>query len=377
MTRHDNGIYYFLGNITSHVTHALPLYRELGGTFVVTSRNARVALEKYDLSVVCVDDIPHLWKWQGKRPHRITQYITLDHRFAKTIDFLNTHATVVLFYELFDFTNELNLTQPKKVFLTHGNMLKNYFKMHPRRLEIFEQYDYMAALGPFMKQEFIRAGIAQDKLVDIGIARTDEVSALAGKVEITDRLVRGGVPSDKTIVSYLPTFWGDSSVERLGPKILEHIADDYTVLFRPHPQTPQKILKSYSRALTRPNIFYLPEKGSGQPTLLDIYAGSSVIIGDVSSVMLEALLLNKPIIFAESDSRSNIDPHDQLTGIKNISQHITMRNVENVTETVREAIARGIEPKLWSQSKKESFFDANGGSVKSIANFVRSLSRDD
>jgi len=373
MARHDNGIYYFLGTITSHVLHALPLHKVLGGTFVVTSKNAAETLKEYGVPVVCLDDIPHILKWQGRRPHRITHYTALDKRFTKTADYLNSHAKVVLFYELFDIASELTLTTPKKIFLTHGNMLKNYFKMHPRRLEIIKQYDYMAALGPFMKQEFIRSGIDQKKLVEIGIARTDEVTALAKKVAVSDILTRAGVPSTKPIVSYLPTFWGDSSVESLGVKLLENIPDSYTMLFRPHPQTPSKILKHYKQVLARKNIFYLPEDGPTSPSLLDIYAASSVIVGDVSSVMLEAILLDRPLIFMSPDTKTNIEPHDQLRTIREFSELISDSNVSEVDTALATSIKRGIDLQTWSDSKDNAFFHHDGTSVKSIAVFVRQL----
>jgi len=376
MTDSSNGIYYFLGNITSHVLHALPLYKELGGTFIVTSKRAQASLKEYGVPVVCVDNVPYVWKWQGRRPRRITEYLDIDHRFDKTVSLLNMHSTVVVFYELFNFADELDFEKPKKIFLTHGNMLKNYFKMHPQRLENIKQYDYMAALGPFMKREFIRSGIDKNKLIDIGVARTDDVLALARKVTITDKLTALGVPSDKPVVSYLPTFWGDSSVEKLGPKILENISDDYSIIFRPHPQTPQKILNKYSSLLTRKNVFYVPERGSDKPSLLDIYASSSVIIGDASSVMLEALLLDKPLVFAEPDSHANVDPHNQLIEVERFSQHISIEHVSDTTDIIEKAIAKGIDHNLWDQSKATSFFDAHGGSTQSIARFIQSLKKE-
>lgn len=372
-TRSNNGVYYFLGNITSHALHAIPLYQKLGGTFVTTSKAAKSILDDYNLPTIYIDDIPHIWRWQGRRPHRINEYTTLDDRFKKTVNFLNSHAKVVVFYELFDFSGDTTLTQPKKVFLTHGNMLKNYFKMTPRRLEIIEEYDYMAALGPFMKQEFIRSGIDKKKLVDIGIARTDEVISLANKISISDKLTHLGVPANKPIVSYLPTFWGDSSVGELGIQILGNISDDYTVLFRPHPQTLPKIIKKYREVLSRPHIFYLPENGQTHASLLDIYAASSAIIGDASSVMLEAILLNKPLLFAQPDSISNIDSHNQLEKITSISENISPSNVQDIVTIVSNSIKKGINRGLWDKSKATCFFNHDGTSTEKIARFIRSL----
>ncbi len=365
----DNGIYYFLGNMASHILHALPLYKEIGGTFVVTSHKAAKVLSLYDVPYVCIDDVPYVWKWNGKRPQRTHEYIAIDNKFAKTTNYLNLNARVVIFYELFDYPG---LSEPRRVFLTHGNMLKNYFKMHPRRLEIINQYDHMAALGPFMKQEFIRSGIDRRKLIDIGIARTDEVIAEAS-ANTTERIQQLGIPTDKPVVSYLPTFWGDSTVDGLGIQILDNISEDYTVIFRPHPQTPKKIISKYAKVLSHNNVFFLPETGGTQPSLIDVYAASSIIIGDLSSVMLEAILLNKPLIFALPPSQTNIEPHSQLENIKRICKNVSSDNVANINTIIKESLNTGINKDVWENTKANSFFYSGGGSAKAIAKFIHSL----
>jgi CDP-glycerol glycerophosphotransferase (TagB/SpsB family) len=371
----DNGIYYFLGNITSHILHALPLYKELGGTFIVTSKNAAYKLEKnYNIKAIYKDNVPFIWKWIGKRPKRQREYLQIDGRFRHTIDFLNTNARVVIFYEVFEFSDELKLNKPKKVFLTHGNMLKNYFKMHPKRLEMIRKYDYMAAIGPYMKQEFLKTGIPSDKLVDIGIARTDDVIKKRNNHTLPESLALLGIENNKPIVSYLPTFWGDSSVEILGPKLLEKISSDYTVIFRPHPQTPMKIISKYSEVIEdKPNIFYLPEGNSNRVSLLDIMGISDVIIGDISSVMLEAVLLNIPLVFAEPDTKNNIESHSQLDEIINYSSKISEHNVALLNEILADSINRGIDESLWRKTIERDFFFADGTSTRSISDFIHSI----
>jgi CDP-glycerol glycerophosphotransferase (TagB/SpsB family) len=370
----NNGIYFFLGNITSHILHALPLYKEIGGTFVVTSKKAARELErKYQVPVVYKDDIPHVWRWTGKRPQRVKEYIQIDKRLRRTVNFLNDSAHIVIFYELFEFAEDVRLNNPKTVFLTHGNMLKNYFDMHPQRLETITYYDYMAALGPFMRDEFIRSGIDKTKLVDIGIARTDEIHAIAGSIQVSDKLKRIGVPSDRPVVSYLPTFWGDSSVSKLGISILESASEDYTVLFRPHPQTPKQIIDRYSDVISRPNVFYLPEVDQSHPSLLDVYMASSVIIGDLSSVMLEAILLDKPLVFAKPDTSSNVNLHNQLQDIQTYCAAITPENVDDISQVISETIQKGIDTQTWNASKERSFFNYDGTSVQRIKDFLNTL----
>ena len=72
----NNGIYYFLGNIPQHITHALPLHALIGGTIIVTSKAALDTLAPYDIPAVYIDDAPDL-------------FLELDSTIKKTIDNLN------------------------------------------------------------------------------------------------------------------------------------------------------------------------------------------------------------------------------------------------------------------------------------------------
>lgn len=367
----DSQIYYFLGNITSHVLHALPLFEKIGGTFIVTSKDAERKLLDYKVPVICIDNVPYLWQRTNLRPRRVYEYITLDKRFEKTIEYLNIHASVVIFYELFDLPEEITL-QPKKIFLTHGNMLKNYFSMHPRRLEIIKKYDYMSALGPFMRRQFLDSGIPSSKLVDIGIARTDSVVQTKQELGLPESLKRAGISAKKPIVAYMPTYWGESSIDNLGIELLFSISEMYTVLFRPHPQTPKKILKKYHTILLKNNIHFVPESNSNTISLIDIFAASSLIIGDMSSVMLEAILIDKPLLFIGTAQKDKYS-HKQISSIIEYSEKITDKNIRQVNTLIERAIKAGIDTKIWETAKQECFYNYKNDSVQAIVKFIKSL----
>lgn len=372
-SKQGNGIYYFIGNITSHVIHALPLYNRIGGTFIVTSQKSVQTLVYYKVPVICIDDVPYIWRKGHIKPIRQYEYTKLDHRHQLTVDFLNHNATVVIYYELFEFADGLELTKPKKIFLTHGNMLKDYIKMYPKRLKLIQtQYDYMAALGPYMKKQFILNGVPKEKLINIGIARSDEIIKLKRKIIISPRLKKLGISRNKPVISYLPTFWGDSSVESLGIKITKFISHDYELLVRLHPQTPNKIIKKY-RNMYSDNVHLFHEGDKYAVGLLDILGASSVIIGDLSSVMLEALILEKPLIFVDTDTSGNSMENSQLDEIRNYSLKLTTNNIQNLNNIISKSIERGIDPALWSKAKKRCFYNPDGDSIGSIAKFIESL----
>lgn len=361
----QSGIFYFLGNIPSHIAHALPLYNKIGGTFVVTSKQAQETLQIYDVPVVCIDDVPDL-------------FLEFDMRIRNTVRMLNKEARVVLFYELFAFPKLATLTKPKKIFLTHGNMLKSYMTANPHRLKIFRSYDYMASLGPYLRRQFIEAdGIPPQKLIDVGIARTDEVIKHKGSVFGYRSLAKElGLDDSKPLISYMPTFWGASSVYHIGKELVRNLPDEYNLVFRPHPQTPAPVIAEYEFIIKdKPTVRFVADGMSRNIDMLTLLNASSAIVGDVSSVMLEAILADKPLLFAEVTGREEIEAQD-LSSISELVDYSTKLNIDNIHDIkniLSNTLVRGIDQSIWRTIKERVFFHYDGTSVKSIAEFVSSL----
>ena len=368
----DTGIYYFLGNITSHILHALPLHKELGGTFVVLSEKAKQEVEKYGVPVICIDNKP--WRWQrfGWRLKPVHHYLEIDESLRKTSQFLNVRAKVVIFYELYDFSTSVRITKPKTIFLTHGNMLKDYMANN-NRLITLNQYHYMASLGPRLKKIFIEHdGIDPAKLVDVGVARTDNLVKNRGIVWIDPGLsAETGIDSKKKIITYVPTFWGQSSVYDSGLHLIKNFPERYVLIFRPHPQTPPSLLRKYLHIIrSKPNVIYAPEGLYQSATLENILAASSVVVGDISSVMLEAILINKPLIFMKLGNGSLPSAYDAIEEVVEISQKLGL-DTYDVGRVIDRSIERGIDDGLWLQYQRNNFFNFDGDSTKAIADFIR------
>jgi hypothetical protein len=368
-----DGVYYFLGNITSHVVHALPLQRLLGGEIVVLSEQARQALAWVDAPVIAIDDLPQRWRRTGRRFTRTDQYLHVPRAARATTQFLEERARVVLFYELFDFAPAVRLQQPRTVFLSHGAPIKPYYSGRDR-IRLLREYDHVAALGPHNKQFLLEAGVEPDRVVDLGLARTDEVVARRGPRRFSPEIARLLGPHDREkVFAYLPTFWGLSSVGTVGLRIVTEIPSDHVLLVRLHPQTPPDLVERYRELVrSRPRVFLLEGDAPGLG-LLDILVGADAVIGELSSVMLEALLLDKPLLFAVDDDSLEI-----LRGVpplRAVVDHATLlrQDSPHVGQLLAQAIERGIDQGAWSRAMREMFYDADGTSVRHIAEFVRSL----
>ena len=368
-----DGVYHFLGNITSHVVHALPLQRELGGEIVVLSEQARQALAWVDAPVRAIDDLPRRWRRTGRRFTRTDQYLHVPRAARATTRFLEEHARVVLFYELFDFAPAVRLRRPRTVFLSHGVSIKPYLSGRGR-LQLLRECDFVAALGPHNRNVLLKSGLEPHRLVNLGLARTDEVVARRGTRTLSPELARLLGPHDSAkVFAYLPTFWGASSVGTVGLRIVSEMSPEHALLVRLHPQTPPELVDRY-RALvrSRPHVQLLQGDAPGLG-LLDVLVGADAVIGELSSVMLEAILLDKPLLFAVDD-----DSLDILRGehpLRAVVEHSTLvrQDFRDLGRTLHQAVDRGIDCGVWRNAADEMFYDADGTSVRHISDFVRSL----
>lgn len=332
---------------------------------MVLSKDAEDALKMYDVPVVRLDDSPGL-------------FLHLDSSIKNTVEFLNKNAKVVLFYELFDFPKLHNLKRPKKVFLTHGNMLKSYMTSNKHRIKMFRNYDYMVALSPYLKRQFIEDDkIPAKKLLDLGIARVDDVIRHAGKIVGKKKICEAvGLNPSLPLFSYMPTFWGASSVYHIGKELARNFPEGYNLAFRPHPQTPPAVIAEYEEIIkTKPNIRYIPDGFSKDIDMLALFNASSAIIGDVSSVMLEAILVDKPLIFAQVTGREEQEEKD-LESIKELVQYAGILDADTVRDLpfmLENVLSRGINEEIWSMIKARTFFHYDGTSVQSIGDFILDL----
>jgi CDP-glycerol glycerophosphotransferase (TagB/SpsB family) len=149
---------------------------------------------------------------------------------------------------------------------------------------------------------------------------------------------------------------------------------EYTVVFRPHPQTPKRILKKYNTILNKkPNVFYASDENN--ITLNDILYASSVFICDVSSVTLEVILTDKPLLFTY---QSNSQIGNEFTSIRklyNYCKKITDHNVTNISAVIDDEIQKGIDPSIWHLTKNNNFFHHTGTSTDTIARTILEIAR--
>lgn len=380
-------IFYFLGNHTQHITHALPLYEKLGGEFIVLSEEAKSFCEVKRVNVRAIDNYPEE-----------CLKFNLD-KIKDTIDYLNSHDGIVFFYEAFNVIPEL--TALKKIMLFHGNSLKDWF--NEWRFSMISQCDYISTLTPAREEILRKYGINESKFIRVGIARWDEIIKNKGMIKNQNRIYEKIGISNKKIVTYMPTWFGLTSVKFTGKEIIKNISSDYILLFRPHPSTPGYIIKDYLNIISKKiNVLYIPENKYKDISLMDIYLLSDIFIADMSSVLTDSILTDKPIILALDnkdiidyvnlsdflksilkkmvffgqnpfDSNLVLDSYKPIQEIFDIAEKVNTNNAFLINEKIERSLNKGIDVSAWGYVKSRFFYDVEGHSVEKIINFVKGI----
>ena len=220
---------------------------------------------------------------------------------------------------------------------------KDYYKnMHLKA-------DYVIVPSYFSKLVFSSAfDINVQRVVPLGYCRDDYLLNTDGK-KILKKITNIDVSKFNKILFYLPTFrqglnrkdsqnlFKDNLLELSKydeQELCNYLEENnYLLVIKKHPSEESEIKLS-----TNKNILVLDEQtlNSNLITIYDILNAADLLIADYSSVYIEYLLLNKPIIFLHKDYKNytkhrglilnNIDfwsPGPQVTKLKKFTSEIS------------------------------------------------------
>jgi CDP-ribitol ribitolphosphotransferase len=142
---------------------------------------------------------------------------------------------------------------------------------------------------------------------ELGIPRTDVlVDPERSVAAATSVRARYGLPTDRRLVLYAPTFRGDHIVDARDPTGLDievlrrHLGADHLLLVRSHPLVRDRLAHSPSPDAPASERRFTVDV-SDHPDMNELLLVADVLITDYSSAIFEFALLGRPIVFFAPD----------------------------------------------------------------------------
>jgi len=150
--------------------------------------------------------------------------------------------------------------------------------------------DLYLVSGGLAKERFDQAGLAP--VLDVGFPKLD--GFFDGSYDRAGICRSLGIPADKPIILYAPT-WSELSSTPVVLPVLPGLARDYTILVKLHDHTI-------------PSMIRLARRMAGiklvtDPDCTPLLFVADLLVSDVSSVVFEYALLNRPIILIQPPAK--------------------------------------------------------------------------
>ena len=193
----------------------------------------------------------------------------------------------------------LSFKKPQTLYVNtwHGTPLKKMGNDLPaEKNRIRYDFDIQCAQSEYEAEIYQRAfGLRKGTVIKTGLPRNDEL-ARADAGEQAARKKKLGIPADKTVILYAPTFrdYDRDDSKRcqiklpLDPAVWEkELGDGYIVLFRAHYEVA-RVSGSFTDADFVTDV-------SGYDNINDLMIASDMLITDYSSMMFDYSIMEKPI----------------------------------------------------------------------------------
>jgi CDP-glycerol glycerophosphotransferase len=161
-----------------------------------------------------------------------------------------------------------------------------------------EKWDYLVSPNAYSTEIFRRAFRFQKTVIESGYPRNDHLYTQNRPEVIADIKARCGIPKDKRVILYAPT-WRDDQFYEIGryrfdlrldlKRMQEQLGDRFVVLLRLHYLVAEHLDLSVYKGFAY--------DVSNYEDIRDLYLISDLLITDYSSVMFDYANLQRPMIF--------------------------------------------------------------------------------
>jgi uncharacterized protein YneF (UPF0154 family) len=265
-----------------------------------------------------------------------------------------------------------------------------------------ETSDYFISWGKIMSDEIKEYyGYPDDRIFETGVAHFDSHITLPAKEKISGYLKEAGLDPGKPYI-----FFGMSSpyfspyeidiVERLAGEVTEGIYGDIQLVIRPHPQNVQgemsdlnwlprlEKLKNERVAVDYPGIekSHIPwtVQKNDLDRLVNLIYGCSILINSGSTITIEGLIHNKPVILTMFDAGNKLPWHlsalrlTEYYHLKKITDTKAAAVVNSFDELTSEIKAYLTDPSRNEEARKKvTFLECGVMDGKAVSRIAEAL----
>lgn len=257
------------------------------------------------------------------------------------------------------------------VFMMNESDIESYQKGFVKNVKT---WDFLISQNPFSSVTFRRAFAFDKEMLEIGYPRNDSLFSKNNAEDIERLKRRLGLPLDKKILLYAPTFRDDEFDEGAGyefsPKLSfkrlqEELSDEYIMIVKYH----YLIMDYIDWFLYRDFIYHFDQSDD----IVELFLVSDMLITDYSSVMFDYSILKRPMFFYAYDLEKY---KNDLRGFYFDYEGEMPGPISTDTETLIESI-QTYDPDEWEElyekfTEKYNLWD-DGKAAKKVVEVIEGL----
>jgi CDP-glycerol glycerophosphotransferase (TagB/SpsB family) len=346
-------IHYFANQVYQY-SNAMPLYKEMGGSFIVKKTKRIIQFKKY-------------FRNGNFSPNHKSMFNTPPiQKIAKK----DIHSLKGILISLSNVAIQHNPHQLKTIFIGHGTGDKKYGD----NFHSLESYDYHFVSGPkhLAKLKDVGLNIPEQKLIKIGNLRFDDyVNDKIDKDQILSRL--GIKDRSRKNILYAPTWkWGNGTLLQYAYPFAKEITKEHNLIIRPHHHDRRHIrkLKLWTKLNNIKHVYFSNPAAVIKSDTMHDFKVSDLLISDTSSILYEYLITGNPIIVIQNQYKDLHTMPDEL----NIMKYVTLYNGnESILNPVNKVLKCNTPNEIYNTLLNNCFYFNDGKSVVRAREFIESI----
>lgn len=347
-----NKLYYYANNVYQF-SNIMPVYRQLGGDFIVKKPTHYV---------------------------RFKLYFNGQNAFQEKKNLLNTPPVIVRNPDKDLGINGILLSDSNKRLRYHPEKCKSIFvghgtgdKTYGGNAKTLETYDYHFISGPkhLAKLEDMGINIPKERQVKVGSLRFDDyVNNKIDRKTIMDEL--GIVDRSRKTILYAPTWrYGNGTLMKYGFQFCRELTKKYNLIIRPHYHDRDKmtILQLKAFFLDIDHVYFSHPVRFRNNDTIEVFAVTDLMISDTSSIIYEYLITKNPIIIVQHNYEKLHSMPDEMNATTICD---TYDGSKSIVDLVEENLAKN-NRKVYEEMLNNCFYFNDGRCTDRAVEFLLQL----